>query len=101
MNTQLRIFAVGRIIPFMAPIIVTEQDAWHAAMQDSIDASLEVDDAGAYELGHAHAISGHPFRAGVFERMCDRAEYAVGFRDAQSTLDYEGYLQDVGWLGEA
>lgn len=100
MDTK-RIFAVGKVCPEVGIIIVCEQDvddAWHAAMQDSIDASLEVDDAGAYELGHAHALNGEPSRCGVYEQLTHQYEYLTGYRDALSTLDFEEYLQDVDWL---
>lgn len=98
--SNLYMLAVGRVSPTIGVVIVTEQDvdSWREAMDDAIAAQPHVDSDGAYEQGHAHAISGHPFRPGAWEQMTDRVEYAVGYRDASSTLDLEDYLEDMGWL---
>lgn len=102
MITQLRLMAVGRVAPGIEPVIVSEQDIyerWHAAMQDSLDASREVDDRGAYLHGQGDALMGNPCRPGMYERMVDQIEYLIAYRNAQSTMGHDATLKDAYFMG--
>lgn len=85
MNTTTqakRILAVGRFVDNEWIVATGELDALHP------------DDIGAYELGQAHALTGHPRRAGMYERLVYQHEYLIGYRDGLDTLEMVDERED-------